>query len=85
MRAFLTGCVAYILLGVGTYYLLNALQEPSGAAYTQQTARIDPSWSWRLATATSPAQTCKPRTWSQWFFVDFGDPAGESAACKATQ
>jgi len=85
MRAFLVACVAFILLGAGTYFLLDVLQQSSGAAYTQQTARIDPSWSWRLATATLPAQTCKPRTLSQWFFVDFGNPAGEPAACKDAQ
>jgi len=85
MRAFLMACVAYVLIGAGTYFALDSLQEPSGAAYTQPTARIDPSLSWRLATTTSPAQTCKPRTVSQWFFVDFGDPAGELAACKESQ
>jgi hypothetical protein len=85
MRAFLVACVAFILLGAGTYFSLDALQQSSGAAYTRQTAHIDPSWSWRLATATSPAQTCKARTSSQWFFVDFGDLAGEPSVCKDTQ
>ena len=85
MRAFLMACTAFILLGAGAYFSLDAVQESSGAAYTQRTARIDPGWSWRLATTASPAQTCKPRTLSQWFFVDFGDPAGELAACKDTQ
>ena len=85
MRAFLVACVTFILLDIGTYFSLNMLQEPSGVAYTQQAARIDPSWSWRLGTTTSPAQTCEPRTLSQWFFVDFSDPAGELAACKDSQ
>ena len=85
MRAFLVACVAFVLMGAGSYFSVNALQELSGVAYTQQTARIDPSWSWRLATTSSPAQTCKPRTVSQWFFVDFRDPAGELAICKDLQ
>jgi hypothetical protein len=85
MHAFLVACVAFVLLGIGTYFSLNTPQEPSGAAYTQQTARIDSSWSWRLATTTSPAETCTPRTVSQWFFVDFRDPAGELAVCKDLQ
>lgn len=85
MRAFLLACAAYILVGAGAYFSLNMLQESSGYAYTQQTARIDPGASWRLATTTSPAQTCKPRTVSQWFFVDFGNPAGEPSVCSDLQ
>jgi hypothetical protein len=85
MRAFLLACAAYILVGAGAYFSLNMLQESSGDAYTQETARIDPGANWRLVTTTLPAQTCKPRTVSQWFFVDFGDPAGESPACSDLQ
>jgi hypothetical protein len=85
MRAFLLACAAYILVGAGAYFSLNMLQKPSGDAYTRETARIDPGANWRLATTTSPAQTCKQRTVSQWFFVDFGDPAGEPPACSDLQ
>ena len=85
MRAFLLACAAYILVGAGAYFSLNMLQESSGDAYTGETVRIDPGANWRLATTTSPAQTCKPRTASQWFFVDFGNPAGEPRACSDLQ
>lgn len=85
MRAFLVACLAFVVIGAGGYYVLNSLQEPSGAAYTASGARIDPDWSWRLATTTAPAQTCEPRKVSQWFFVDFRDPAGEAEACSYSQ
>ncbi len=85
MRAFLLACATYILVGAGTYFSLNTLQEPSGDAYTRQTARPDPGARWRFVTTTSPAETCKQRTVSEWFFVDFGNPAGEPAACSDLQ
>ncbi len=85
MRAFLVACLAFVIIGAGGYFVLNALQEPSGAAYTSGAARIDPSWSWRVATTISPAQPCEPRTLSQWFFVDFRDPNGESSVCSDSQ
>jgi hypothetical protein len=47
MRAFLAACLGIIVMGIGGYYLLSTLQEPSGIAYSTDGARIDPQWSWR--------------------------------------
>lgn len=85
MRAFLVACLAFIVIGAGGYYVLNSLQEPSGAAYTTGAARINPDWSWREVTTTSPPQNCEPRKSSQWFFVDFRDPSGEPGICSYSQ
>jgi hypothetical protein len=85
MRAFLTACVAFVILGAGGYFVLNTLQEPSGAAYTSTAARIDAGWSWRAATTASVPQACKPRSLAEWFFVDFRHPRGEAAICDDSQ
>jgi len=81
MRAFLLACLAIIAIGAGGYFSLNAVQQPSGAAYTTDGARIDPSWSWRNA----PAQPCETRSAWQWFFVDMRRPHGESRICSVSQ
>ena len=47
MRVFLAACLAIIVLAVGAYFSVNAIQRPSGVAYTTEGARINPSWSWR--------------------------------------
>jgi hypothetical protein len=47
MRAFLIACAAIVILAVGGYVSVNAMQRLSGAAYTTEGARITPSWSWR--------------------------------------
>ena len=83
MRAFLLGCFAILVVGAAGYFVLDALQQPSGAAYTTDGARIDPSWSWRQ-TATA-AQPCEPRRVWQWFFVDFRHPNGEPRICADSQ
>lgn len=85
MRAFLVACLTFIVIGAGGYFALNALQEPSGTAYTTDAARINSTWSWRTATTTSPPQQCEPRKIWQWFFVDFRDPKGESGLCSDSQ
>ncbi len=85
MRAFLVSCVALVAIGAGGYFILNSLQQSSGAAFTTGGARIDPSWSWRVALTTPPAAHCEPRTVWQWFFVDFRDPGGESKICSDSQ
>ena len=40
MRAFLVACLAVIVIGAGGYFFLNAMQEPTGVAYTTDGARI---------------------------------------------
>ncbi len=85
MRAFLTACLVFALMGAGTYFALNVLQNSAGAAYTQQTARTDPSWNWRVVTTELPPQPCRPRKPWQWFFLDFGYPAEEPSACSDLQ
>jgi hypothetical protein len=77
MRAFIAACLALIVIGAGGYFGVNAMQQPSGSAYTTDGARIDPKW-------TSRAD-CGTRTAWEWFFVDFGKPSGESALCSVSQ
>jgi hypothetical protein len=47
MRVFLISCVAVVVLAVGAFLSLNAVQKPAGARYTTEGARISPSWSIR--------------------------------------
>jgi len=82
MRAFLVACLAIIVIGGGSYYLLNTAQQPAGIAFTTDGTRIDPSWSWRVNASDKP---CEPRRSWQWIFVDFGDPHGESKICSISQ
>jgi hypothetical protein len=81
MGAFFAACVAFIVLGAGGYFGLNAMQTPTGAALTSGAARIDPSWTSR----TEGNEACEPRASWQWFFVDFGTPDGEAKACAVSQ
>lgn len=85
MRVYLAACLALLVVGVGGYFAVNAVQQPSGAAYSTDAARIDPSWSWRDTSTTTPPRPCEPRKLWQWFFVDFRDPAGESGLCSDSQ
>jgi hypothetical protein len=59
MRAFLVACLAIFVLGAGGFFGLNAMQQPSGIAYTTDGARINPKWTWRsvfhLANRAGPA------------------------------
>jgi hypothetical protein len=84
MRVFLMACLAFVAIGMGGYFALNSLQKPSGFAYTAASARTDPGWSWRHPTTASQPQCTARKSW-QWFFVDFGDPAGEPAICSDSQ
>lgn len=47
MRVFLTACLAIVILAVGGYFAVNAMQRPSTYAFTTEGARINPSWSMR--------------------------------------
>jgi hypothetical protein len=47
MRVFLAACLAVLVLALGAFYTLNAVQKPAGAAYTTEGARINPKWSLR--------------------------------------
>lgn len=49
MRAFLTACLAIVVIAAGSYFGLSTLQQPTGVAYTTDGARISPQWSWRAA------------------------------------
>jgi cytoskeletal protein CcmA (bactofilin family) len=44
MHAFLAACVAIIAVGVMSHFVLSALQQPTGLAYTTDGVRIDPVW-----------------------------------------
>lgn len=86
MRAFLLACVAIVVIGAGGYFLLAALQQPTGVAYATDGARIATNWSWRQPTPNSEQTAeCDARKSWQWIFVDFGDPSGEPAACALSQ
>lgn len=83
MRAFLAACLALVVVGAGGYFFLNAMQEPTGMAYTTDSARISTNWSWR--STGGRADECDARKSWQWFFVDFGKPDGEPATCSVSQ
>jgi len=85
MRAFFLACVAVVVIGTAGYFSLNALQQPTGAAYTTDSARIDATWSWRSVSTAPTATPCEPRKPWQWFFVDFRRPAGEPSLCSVSQ
>lgn len=94
MRAYLTACLAIIVIGTGSYFLLGTMQTPSGIAFSSDAARINPQWSWRsvfLQAGTGPnatsewVQACEPRSTWQWIFVDLGTPHGEPAVCSDSQ
>ena len=92
MRAFLTACVALVILGAAGYFFLGALQDPAGFAFSTQSARITPNWAWRYVgyptiPIIDPAaeNVCiTPREW-QWIFVDFGGLNGQPAICSISQ
>jgi cytoskeletal protein CcmA (bactofilin family) len=44
MHAFLAACTAIIAIGVMSHFVLSALQQPTGVAYTTAIVRIDPGW-----------------------------------------
>jgi hypothetical protein len=81
MGAFVAACVAFIVLGAGGYLVLGGAQKSAGVAYSTQSTRIDPSWSWRA----QGNEACEPRSSWQWFFVDFGTPKGEAKVCSVSQ
>jgi hypothetical protein len=83
LRAFVVACLVIVVLGAGAYFGLNTIQKPSGIAYTTDSVRIDPQWSWRSTDA--PGAGCGRRAAWQWIFIDFGKPAGEPTACSASQ
>jgi hypothetical protein len=85
MRAFFLACLAVVVIGTAGYFSLNALQQPTGAAYTTDSARTDPSWSWRSVSTATTAVPCEPRKLWQWFFVDIRRPDGESKLCSDSQ
>jgi len=85
MRAFIAAFGGTVLLGVACYFLLNAMQKPSGIAFRSESARIEPSWSWRTALRGSNSTPCQARKTWQWFFVDLRRPAGEPRVCSDSQ
>jgi hypothetical protein len=85
VRAFLTACLVVFLIGTAGYFALDALQQPSGLAFTTIGARINPDWSWRTALTGSAARDCEPRKVWQWFYVDFRHPTGEPRVCSDSQ
>jgi hypothetical protein len=53
MRAFVAACVAAILIAACGVLALGAFQKSTGAAFSTNGARINPSWSWREVFRTS--------------------------------
>lgn len=47
MRAFLTACLAIIIIVVGSAFVLNFAQRTAAAAYSTDGARINPRWTLR--------------------------------------
>jgi len=47
MRAFLTSCLAIIIIVIGSLLILNVAQRTATAAYSGDGARVDPRWSVR--------------------------------------
>ena len=47
MRVFLISCLAVVVLGIGAFLTLAAVQKPSGTRFTTEGARINPNWSFR--------------------------------------
>jgi hypothetical protein len=92
MRAFLTACIAIVILGAVGYLFLGAMQNPAGFAFSTQGARITPSWAWRSVgyptiptTVAAPENVCvTPKEW-QWVFIDFGGLHGQPAVCSISQ
>jgi hypothetical protein len=64
MRAFLAACVAAIVLAACGVLALGAVQKSSGAAFSTEGARIDPSWSWRQMFRRSAGNAPAPRAQS---------------------
>jgi hypothetical protein len=92
MRAFLVACFTLVVLGTAGYFFLTSIQDPAGFAFSTESTRITPVWSWRSvgnpvipALNPSTAENCKTRESWQWFFVDFGSPAGEPEICSVSQ
>ena len=90
MRAFLAACLAIVIVGTGGYFLLNAMQQPAGIAYSSAEARIGSDWSWRSVLSEAvvgdpTANQCAGRAASQWIFVDLRDPKGEPSICSISQ
>jgi hypothetical protein len=92
MRAFLTACLAVVILGASGYFFLGVMQDPAGFAFSTQGARITPSWAWRsvgyptVPTIDAAAENAcvRPEEW-QWIFVDFGDPNWQPKVCSISQ
>jgi cytoskeletal protein CcmA (bactofilin family) len=51
IHVFIAACVAIIIIGVTSHFVLSALQQPTGLAYTTDGVRIDPSW---IRSSTQP-------------------------------
>ena len=47
MRAFLTSCLAIIIVVIGSAFVLNFAQRTAAAAYSTDGARINPRWTLR--------------------------------------
>ncbi|HXN43517.1 MAG TPA: hypothetical protein VN917_04660 [Xanthobacteraceae bacterium] len=64
MRAFLAACIAAIILAACGVFALGAVQKASGAAFSTEGVRIDPSWSWRQMFRRSASNPTAPRAQS---------------------
>jgi hypothetical protein len=64
MRAFLVACAAAIILAACGVLALGAVQKASGAAFSTEGVRIDPSWSWRQMFRRSAGNPSAPRAQS---------------------
>lgn len=93
MRAYWVSCVAILIVGAGGYFFVNAMQAPTGLAYTTDDARVSTNWVWRQVPSSGTvngqaeptAGECDKRKVWQWIFVDLGTPNGEPAVCWVSQ
>ncbi len=97
MRVFLIACLAIVVIGVGAFLTLGAVQKPAGSVYTTDGARISPKWSWRQVIArpkTAPqnvsmampavgvvSEDCSAGAWA-YILVDFSSTLTADVDCE---
>jgi len=97
MRAFLTSCLAIIIIVIGSLLILNVAQRTATAAYSGDGARVNPRWSVRRVmkreapvagqtmniqhTGQGESGECEAASAFAWLTVDFGT-GDDNPGCK---
>src|ERR1700730_17640417 len=76
MRAFLTACFAIIVIGTGAYFFLDSVQKPSGIAFSTESARINPEWSWRSVSRGTGDAAAQSAGWRARARASWADERG---------